>query len=287
MKHITRDDINDREWDGCVKEALNGAVFATTWYLDIVCDNWEALVSEDYNILLPLPIKQRIFMRQVYCPHLVPYLGIINRKPISPMEAMQVLQAIPYQHLSIILSPYNKLPGNASRTFSYGLLDLIRDAKQLKKSFAPELKKAIEDYEAKNIVVIRDLTPTSYLAAIQSKPARKATYFATLLRLISFSQRYKTSAVYAAYDRYNQLMAGAFILRSHDRLSLIHGFDNDENKRGLKAIVYHVIKRSAGNNLTLEFPCYTRAVGQYFTRNRHLCRRYKKGLPKWISPLFQ
>ena len=48
--HCTQ--IDHIKWDKCISESSNGIVYAYAWYLDIVCEDWEAIVVNDYQIVV-------------------------------------------------------------------------------------------------------------------------------------------------------------------------------------------------------------------------------------------
>ena len=38
--------------------SCNGFSFALSWYLDASCDNWDALIADDYTAVMPLPYRK-------------------------------------------------------------------------------------------------------------------------------------------------------------------------------------------------------------------------------------
>ncbi|MCU4156508.1 hypothetical protein J1N10_11000 [Carboxylicivirga sp. A043] len=286
FKWLKRSEIDEKKWDDCIKHSANGHVFAQSWYLDIVCDDWQGVVADDYEAVLPLPLK-RIGFQTVYCPHWTPYLGIINQKPINKKAAWLMLQTVPYFNINLVMGTHNKLPGMKAlrcEARKFAVLDLISEISRLEKRFKPELKPIIELYKKKKINVVRAMDASEYLNFV-NRPGVYANgdELPALLKMISFALRYKSAGLYAAYDERNQMVAGAFLLKSDKKLSLIHCGDCSSNLEAVKAIIFHILDHNAGSNLTLEFPFYSDEVGRFFTANEHVCLVYKKGLPKWIS----
>ena len=63
MKKITflhNKEINREKWDDCIEHALNSKVYAFSWYLDVVADDWNCLVYGDYELVFPIVIKKKI-----------------------------------------------------------------------------------------------------------------------------------------------------------------------------------------------------------------------------------
>ncbi len=57
IRYIPYESIDKAKWDACILEAANGNIYATSSWLDSWC-KWDALVLGDYEVVMPLPIKQ-------------------------------------------------------------------------------------------------------------------------------------------------------------------------------------------------------------------------------------
>ncbi len=74
-KHIllSREQINAQIWDTQIHNSRQGVIYALSWYFDIVCEQWEALVwpsATDYAITMPLPVRcklgKRVFISRYF-----------------------------------------------------------------------------------------------------------------------------------------------------------------------------------------------------------------------------
>ena len=60
INYLTNEQIDKSRWDDCVAHAVNGNVYAFSWYLDIVHLGWEALVEMiDGNYVTIMPITKK------------------------------------------------------------------------------------------------------------------------------------------------------------------------------------------------------------------------------------
>ena len=50
IKYLHHSEIDKKKWDACIKESFNGMVYASSWYLDIVGFEWEALIENDMKV---------------------------------------------------------------------------------------------------------------------------------------------------------------------------------------------------------------------------------------------
>lgn len=286
IRVIKREAVEDEKWDGCVAASANGSAFVSTWFLDLICDDWEAIVLDDYDAVMPLPLRRQMGLKQVYHPSLLPYSGIVNRIPLVPDVVMKMIETVPYRNIHLVMNVHNRLPLSFTsklQTYRYPVLDLISDLDWIEKHFRDDMHSIIELYQEKQLTVIRDLNVADYMLFLRQTIGIRDHEYAGLQHVMAYALRYKSAGMYAAYDKNNQMIAGAFLLKSNGCLALLHCMANDDNYSGVKAIIYHVLKYNAGSNLTLEFPFCAHEVGSCFTSKEHVCLVYKKGLSKWID----
>ncbi|MEA3452279.1 MAG: hypothetical protein U9Q83_10310 [Bacteroidota bacterium] len=60
LKILERKYIDTKKWDLCVKNANNSLIYAYSWYLDIVAQNWSGIISENYECVMPVVWKKKI-----------------------------------------------------------------------------------------------------------------------------------------------------------------------------------------------------------------------------------
>ncbi len=79
--YLTRSEINSSRWDSFMEKSMQRVVYGFSWYLDIVSESWGALVwpsQDDFQIVMPLPIKSRLGFKILYQPHFCQYLGLFS-----------------------------------------------------------------------------------------------------------------------------------------------------------------------------------------------------------------
>lgn len=78
IHYVKRQDIDTKRWDACVQISANGLIYARSWWLDTMADNWDALILGDYIAIMPLPWKKKYGIRYLYQPPLTQQLGVIS-----------------------------------------------------------------------------------------------------------------------------------------------------------------------------------------------------------------
>ena len=67
IRYLQRDRIDIKEWDKCIERAENGLLYASSKYLDILSNGlWNALVSGDYDCVMPLPFKRKYGINRTF-----------------------------------------------------------------------------------------------------------------------------------------------------------------------------------------------------------------------------
>jgi hypothetical protein len=81
--HLLHNEIDKNKWDKCIESSKNGMVYACSWYLDVVCPNWEALVIGDYETVMPLPVRTKFGVKYLIRPYFTQQLGIFSTNYIN------------------------------------------------------------------------------------------------------------------------------------------------------------------------------------------------------------
>ena len=118
INYLTNEQIDKSRWDDCVAHAVNGNVYAFSWYLDIVHPGWEALVEMidgNYVTIMPITKKKKYLINYLCQPFFVQQLGVFSRQPITEETTVAFLKSIPrkYRLVEIRLNENNPLPKDA------------------------------------------------------------------------------------------------------------------------------------------------------------------------------
>lgn len=94
---LTRSQINSQSWDDFIERSQQQSIYGLSWYLDIVCDDWNALVwpSVDYfEVVMPLPVKTKYKLTAIQQPLFCQYLGIFSQSDLTGHQANAFLKAL-------------------------------------------------------------------------------------------------------------------------------------------------------------------------------------------------
>jgi hypothetical protein len=229
--HFLRNSEIDRSaWDKCIAGSFNSSLCVFSWFLDLLCENWDALIEGDYESVMPLPTKHVFGKEIIYLPYFTQEFGIFSNIPINPDKTRAFLEAIP-QHFSyfrIMLNKYN--PVNI-RDFNFAVrtryeLDLIEPYYRLAADITPDLQTKLNLAMANGFSYSAGLSPGNLINFIQGKRIRlpRALYrddFRLLRSVIAGLISHKSGELFGVYDRHNELSSVSLFAWTNARINLI------------------------------------------------------------------
>ena len=108
IQYLTYEQIDKAKWDVCIDKAVNGLIYGYSFYLDNMADNWDALVLDDYEAVMPLTWKKKYSILYLYQPFLTAQLGVFGTT-MSTELLERFIQRIPvkFKYIDIYLNQQN------------------------------------------------------------------------------------------------------------------------------------------------------------------------------------
>ena len=148
IKFIDHKNIDKKKWDACINESSNACIFVYSWYLDVVCENWSALILNDYEAVFPLATKSKYKINYIYQPFFTRYFGLFSKTSLSTKLSESFLSAIPekYKHIEFCVHEANE---SGSSSFieterKYQSLNLNSAYKTLFESYSDNAKRSLK-----------------------------------------------------------------------------------------------------------------------------------------------
>ena len=104
VKRVNRASIDVSKWNALIKQSHNSLPYGYAWYLDAVSENWEALILNDYEAVLPLPFVKKMGFKLYVQPLFCQQLGPFSLDPLSEEEIINILDHLPKKALRLNLS---------------------------------------------------------------------------------------------------------------------------------------------------------------------------------------
>src|SRR5436190_18292486 len=83
IQYLTQKQIDKKKWDACIAGSSNGLIYGYSFYLDALAMQWDALVLNDYEAVMPLTWNRKYGIKYLYQPPLTPQLGIFAVSPVT------------------------------------------------------------------------------------------------------------------------------------------------------------------------------------------------------------
>ena len=91
IRYITGSEIDSAKWDACVHTASNSLIYACSWWLDTMSANWDGLVLNDYEAVMPLTWNRKYGIKYLCQPPFTQQLGIFSRHAIPEILTQSFL----------------------------------------------------------------------------------------------------------------------------------------------------------------------------------------------------
>jgi len=261
--HLKNHEIDFMKWDKCIRNAYNGIFYAYSWYLNIVNEQWEALVYGDYQSVMPLTKGKKYGVKYLYQPIFTQQLGIFSVQKPDDTLLDSFIKALPYKFAEISFNTYNLLPENTpaevKKNTTYAL-DLIKNYKDIYNKYSENTRRNLKKAKKEEISIFKGLSPNDVITfvskhLVQKDKSLKKKHLHILRKIIAQSMRYRVGKLFGAYTKNNSLCAVAFFVTSHQKSVLLLSVSSEtgREKRAMFLLIDRFITEHSEKNLTLDF----------------------------------
>ncbi|MBI2731333.1 MAG: hypothetical protein HYX40_11380 [Sphingobacteriales bacterium] len=263
LQYVPYRQIDKQKWNDCIEHAANGLIYAYSFYLDEMADNWDALILNDYEAVMPLTWRKKYNIHYLYQPHFCASLGIFSSRIISLELATQFLQSVPakFKYWDISLNHANnfQLPEFGTFTRKNYVLNLERSYAELFDAFNTNIKRNIKKAEELGCTTEKNIPLTDIL--VLSKEILQSVSDIEEEDYNNFSELYKILADkgkalnYAVYSVKKELLASCVFFFSHNRAYyiLVGNHPNGKTVGASHLLINTFIKEYAGKKMLLDF----------------------------------
>jgi hypothetical protein len=264
IRLIRNKDIDRSKWDQCIGNSPSGIAYAHSWYLDRICSHWDALVSDDYQYVMPLVNNRKFGISYIYQPFFTQQLGVFSTLNPEPGIIKQFLDAIPKQFrlIDMNLNIGNKFETEkfSTRHNSTYHLNLRSGLSEIRVMYKSNTKRNIEKatQQSINITPVNDISRFLQFTAENLRlksPEIKSRHYSSLQKVISYALENKCGVIIGAVDSANQLLASVFFIQTNQTIIYLAASSNKAgiDKSAMFLLIDTFIQQNAGQNLTLDF----------------------------------
>ena len=262
IKYLTHYQIDKKKWDTCIDNSSNGLIYGYSFYLDQMAKQWDALVMNDYETVMPLTWNKKYGIRYLYQPFLTAQLGIFGNN-ITRETVSSFLQAIPskFKYWDFYLNQQNVYPLIQFELYqrSNYVLNLNKPYTDIYASYKENIRRNIKKAEQAGCSVQKDFDAEKVIElAVQqmklhgSETEKNIDRFRKLYQQLLSKHMASTFGIVSAT---NELLASCVFFFSHKRAYyiLVGNHPNGKAIGASHALVDAFIKDYAGKNMLLDF----------------------------------
>lgn len=264
IRLLKHNEINKRRWDDCINKSFNGNVYALSWYLDIVHPNWNALIENDYERVMPLTNSKKLGLSYMFQPFFVQQLGVFSTSQLSQEDVDNFINAIPQQYLltQYRLNSYNKVDYDSDIIAKHRNveLDLIYDYQYLYNNYNNNTKRNLAKAEAAGLSINNNINPEIIINLFRNNRGKDVKHwkdkeYNRLLELINTAISQECCFTIGINDLDNNTIAGAVFMHSHDRIIFLFSGSDEahKDKHALTMLLDNVIREFSETQYTLDF----------------------------------
>ncbi len=262
IQYVPYKHIDKKKWDACIHQAGNSLIYAQSIYLGAMATHWDALVADDYQLVMPLVWRKKYGIYYLYQPAFTAALGVFG-KHITASIVNDFLKAVPskFKYWDFYLNHANhfKLTDfDLYERMNY-VLDLSQSYDDIYKNYRDNIKRNIKKSVQLNCKVEKDISVEDIITL--AKLQLNGTSGLTDEDYDRFKNLYKQllndrkALTYGIYSSTQELIASAVFFKDEKRAYyiLVGNHPNGKTIGASHALIDAFIKDHAGTNLLLDF----------------------------------
>lgn len=254
IKYIKRKQLDLEKYDACIENSIQSRVYGFSWYLDIVADNWDALVLNDYEAVMPLPWKSKLGLKYLIQPYCCQQLSVYSSKKI---DANLFMKSLPVFFLYLNLNSNEKLKEKGIRKKVNYQLNLDDTYEVIYKNYRKDRKKSLKKAEKSNLTY-KDFNSIDTLIALYKEVFKHVNntdkYFKIINKIMVFCLEQKIGFVRNIFIDDTLICAGFFLKFKSRIYYLFSASDKLGKKHGATTfLIDSVIKEHTDSNYIFDF----------------------------------
>jgi cytochrome b involved in lipid metabolism len=274
IQYLLHHQIDKLKWDACINNATNGLLYASSGYLDSMANHWDALILNDYEIVMPLPHRKKFGINYLFQPSITPALGIMGNA-VTPAIIGAFLKNIPPTFKVWDLS------FNSSNTILYSrgtvvvrknyVLNLNNGYSQIRKNYSENINRNINNAIKNGCVLKKDISFSEVAEICKIEFPKFTTVEEGLFeKLHNVYKTCKTNSKnYGVFTKEGVLLASCIFLFFKNRAYywLVGNTPQSKEYGASSLLIDSFIKDHAGNNLLLDFEgSDTKSVADFYKK---------------------
>lgn len=268
IRFVGHKDIDPIRWNTTILSAQFPTLLCTFEMLNILTgtSTWNALIENDYERIMPLPERSKLFIHYIYTPFFISQMGIFSAQETTAEKVAEFLHAIPnrYKQVDLLLNISNDDEAISQHTISLisHQLKLSPDYDTLFRGFSQNTQRNIKSARKQNLLYITEgITVERIIALFRThRGQEKAVHFQDndyhlLQQAAKYLQQKGQLDVIGVQNENGELLAGALMVRDGQRVWFWFSGRNNlfAAQKPMFFLLDEYIQIHAGQNLIIDF----------------------------------
>jgi len=261
IQFVKHSELNKEKWNHCIKHSFFPTFFADFDFLSIANPDFCALILNDYEAVMPLPVRKKMFLHYIYHPHFVSVLGIFCKTHPTKELIEYFLKAIPkhYVRVDLIFNTFFDHP-QTSALHSYQL-SLQKKYDEIYAHFSDNCRRNIKFSEKFALKYVESTSVAEIIALFKNNRGKnikvpfKEKDYEILKSLAYFAQKSNHLEVISVLGDENEILAGALLFKDeHKTWFWFSGRDEKyAEKKAMFFLLNEYFKRNAETETIFDF----------------------------------
>jgi hypothetical protein len=240
IKYISRQDLEVDKYDDCIENSIQSRVYAFSWYLDIVADNWGVLVLNDYEAVMPIPFRKKFGVKYVYPPFWLLELGLFSLKDSIDYKAFFKVLFGEFKSIELRLNTKNNIEVSQSFLIEKKMqnLSIQEDYATIFNGYRKDRKKDLRKSEKIDLIENWNDDPKQLIQLFRANVGKRTPYivdkdYKVLSELMKICIEKRIGELLSIYNSKSKLVASGFFLKHKKEVTiLVSSTDFDNRKNG-------------------------------------------------------
>jgi hypothetical protein len=241
---IPFEEIEKNKWNGTIHYALNGNIFGYYWYLKAVIGEWDAIVEEDYESVMPIfkkPLK-------AYQYSLLKELGPYSVNPLTDDRMSNFLDLLKKHNKTSQYPVHSGISKSQIEAFKFSnrykaVLGGGKVYDNLSKSYSDDLSNNLNVEGYDTVKISSSIKPEILVGLLSENKMSKNA----LLRLMYNAMHRGIGFSSAIEDKSSgEILAASFFMNSNSTITEILSFRNSGKK--YRQLIFDLMLRNSANS---------------------------------------
>lgn len=237
INYVKRNKLDVVKYDNCIENAIQSRVYAFSWYLDIVADNWDVLVLDDYEAVMPIPWKIKYGIKYVSPPLWVLELGVFSSDYKTDLDGFLNKLLKEFRFTELRMNSANEF--SSIKTYllekQFQILSIVEDYDTVFNQYRKDRKKDLRKALKLDLVEKWNDTPEVLITLFKQNVGKRTTNvlendYINLKTLIDACIERNVGEILSVYDINDNLVSSGFFLKHNNSITILVSSTDFKNR---------------------------------------------------------